>query len=113
MEYSKFSAFIKTCKYILKYNLVNITALEDTVRVVYFIHMLREIKQNKQLHIQHQMLTTRTCKCVTLVFMYKQKQSISTLPFKAMPHGSEKSPAKNCNEIRHSLCMQHSSNKSW
>ena len=26
---------------------------------------------------------------------------------KAMPHGSEKSPEKNCNEIRHSLCMPH------
>ena len=27
--------------------------------------------------------------------------------FKAMPHGSEKSPEKNRNEIRHSLCMPH------
>ena len=26
---------------------------------------------------------------------------------KAMPHGSEKSPEKNRNEIRHSLCMPH------
>ena len=26
---------------------------------------------------------------------------------KAMPHGSEKSPEKNLNEIRHSLCMPH------
>ena len=26
---------------------------------------------------------------------------------KAMPHGSDKSPAKNRNEIRHSLCMPH------
>ena len=25
----------------------------------------------------------------------------------AMPHGSEKSPEKNHNEIRHSLCMPH------
>ena len=25
----------------------------------------------------------------------------------AMPHGSEKSPEKNRNEIRHSLCMPH------
>ena len=24
-----------------------------------------------------------------------------------MPHGSEKSPEKNHNEIRHSLCMPH------
>ena len=32
---------------------------------------------------------------------------------KAMPHGSDKSPAKNRNEIRHSLCMKHSSDKSW
>ena len=24
-----------------------------------------------------------------------------------MPHGSEKSPEKNRNEIRHSLCMPH------
>ena len=30
-----------------------------------------------------------------------------------MPHGSEKSPAKNRNEIRHSLCMPHCSDKSW
>ena len=28
-------------------------------------------------------------------------------PLKAMPHGSEKSPEKNRNEIRHSLCMPH------
>ena len=27
--------------------------------------------------------------------------------FKAMSHGSEKSPEKNCNEIRHSLYMPH------
>ena len=32
---------------------------------------------------------------------------------KAMPHGSEKSPEKNRNEIRHSLCMPHGSAKSW
>ena len=32
---------------------------------------------------------------------------------KAMPHGSNKSPAKNRNEIRHSLCMPHGSAKSW
>ena len=32
---------------------------------------------------------------------------------KAMPHGSDKSPAKNRNEIRHSLCMLHGSAKSW
>ena len=30
-----------------------------------------------------------------------------------MPHGSEKSPEKNRNEIRHSLCMPHGSAKSW
>ena len=30
-----------------------------------------------------------------------------------MPHGSDKSPEKNFNEIRHSLCMPHGSNKSW
>ena len=30
-----------------------------------------------------------------------------------MPHGSEKSPPKNRNEIRHSLCMPHCSNKLW
>ena len=30
-----------------------------------------------------------------------------------MPHGSEKSPEKNRNEIRHSLCMPHCSDKSW
>ena len=29
------------------------------------------------------------------------------LLLKAMPHGSEKSPEKNRNEIRHSLCMPH------
>ena len=29
-----------------------------------------------------------------------------------MPHGSEKSSAKNRNEIRHSLCMPHCSDKS-
>ena len=34
-------------------------------------------------------------------------------PVKAMPHGSEKSPEKNRNEIRHSLCMPHCSDKSW
>ena len=28
-----------------------------------------------------------------------------------MPHGSEKSPEKNRNEIRHSLCMPHGSVK--
>ena len=28
-------------------------------------------------------------------------------PIKAMPHGSEKSPEKNRNEICHSLCMPH------
>ena len=31
----------------------------------------------------------------------------SLRPIKAMPHGSEKSPEKNRNEIRHSLCMPH------
>ena len=30
---------------------------------------------------------------------------------KAMPHGSEKSPEKNRNEIRHSLCMPHGRGK--
>ena len=30
-----------------------------------------------------------------------------------MPHGSEKSPEKNRNEIRHSLCMPHGGFKSW
>ena len=31
-----------------------------------------------------------------------------------MPHGSEKSPEKNCNEIPHSLCMPHGRvKKSW
>ena len=30
---------------------------------------------------------------------------------KAMPHGSEKSREKNCNEIRHSLCMPHGRGK--
>ena len=29
------------------------------------------------------------------------------ITLKAMPHGSEKSPEKNRNEIRHSLCMPH------
>ena len=28
-----------------------------------------------------------------------------------MPHGSEKSPEKNRNEIRHSLCMPHGRGK--
>ena len=32
---------------------------------------------------------------------------------KAMPHGSNKSPAKNHNNIHHSLCMKHGSDKSW
>ena len=36
-----------------------------------------------------------------------------TVQLKAMPHGSDKSPAKNRNEIRHSLCMPHGSAKSW
>ena len=31
----------------------------------------------------------------------------------AMPHGSAKSPVKNRNEIRHSLCMPYSRDKSW
>ena len=31
--------------------------------------------------------------------------------FKAMPHGSEKSPEKNRNEIHHSLCMPHGRGK--
>ena len=30
-----------------------------------------------------------------------------------MPHGSDKSPAKNLNEIRHLLCMPQGSDKSW
>ena len=30
-----------------------------------------------------------------------------------MPHGSEKSPEKNRNEIRHSLCMPDGRVKSW
>ena len=30
-----------------------------------------------------------------------------------MPHGSDKSPAKNRHEICHSLCMPHGSAKSW
>ena len=30
-----------------------------------------------------------------------------------MPHGSEKSPEKNRNEIRHLLCMPHGSAESW
>ena len=30
-----------------------------------------------------------------------------------MPSGSEKSPEKNRNEIRHLLCMPHGSDKSW
>ena len=30
-----------------------------------------------------------------------------------MPHGSEKSPEKNRNEIRHSLCMPTERLKSW
>ena len=33
------------------------------------------------------------------------------LQVKAMPHGSEKSPEKNRNEIRHSLCMPHGRGK--
>ena len=32
---------------------------------------------------------------------------------KAMPHGSDKLPAKNRHEIRHLLCMENGSNKSW
>ena len=32
-------------------------------------------------------------------------KSACFLTVKAMPHGSEKSPEKNRNEIRHSLCM--------
>ena len=30
-----------------------------------------------------------------------------------MPHGSDKSPAKNRNEIRHLLCMQHGRDNLW
>ena len=33
------------------------------------------------------------------------------IALKAMPHGSEKSPEKNRNEIRHSLCMPHGRGK--
>ena len=35
------------------------------------------------------------------------------IALKAMPHGSEKSPEKNRNEICHSLCMPHGRVKSW
>ena len=35
------------------------------------------------------------------------KKAHITLLLMAMPHGSEKSPEKNRNEIRHSLCMPH------
>ena len=31
--------------------------------------------------------------------------------YPGMPHGSEKSPGKNRNEIRHSLCMPHGRGK--
>ena len=37
----------------------------------------------------------------------------SCVTFKAMPHVSDKSPAKSRNEIRHSLGMPHCSDKSW
>ena len=40
-------------------------------------------------------------------------RGIIVFRLKAMPHGSEKSPEKNRNEIRHSLCMPHGSAKSW
>ena len=39
--------------------------------------------------------------------------SLNKSHLQAMPHGSEKSPEKNRNEIRHSLCMPHGSAKSW
>ena len=58
------------------------------------------------------MFVFRVCLCTLCV------QSLLTFSYdlcinKAMPHGSEKSPEKNRNEIRHSLCMPHGSAKSW
>ena len=58
---------------------------------------------------------------IIILMMAKKLKELSLLlicllnsaTFKAMPHGSEKSSAKNRNEIRHSLCMPHCSDKSW
>ena len=38
---------------------------------------------------------------------------IKTLLCLYMLQGSDKSPKKNRNEIRHSLCMPHANDKSW
>ena len=45
----------------------------------------------------------------TLKFRAAKLKGFTVL--KAMPHGSEKSPEKNRNEIRHSLCMPHRRDK--
>ena len=47
---------------------------------------------------------------IKLISFFSQNLPIIKCVFhtiKAMPHGSEKSPEKNRNEIRHSLCMPH------
>ena len=50
--------------------------------------------------------------CEKLTFC-DEKAVKNRFGFKAMPHGSDKLPVKNRNEIRHSLWMQQGSDKSW
>ena len=47
-----------------------------------------------------------SCACRAITISLKSP-SHDRIFLKAMPHGSEKSPEKNRNEIRHSLCMPH------
>ena len=48
-----------------------------------------------------------------IINLINYKNKIILLPLIPMPHGSNKSPEKNHNEIRNLLCMLHGSDKLW